>query len=130
MTDSEKIIKAIEKAKKQSEQYALDRIVVPFKEADMILAMLKEQEPRVMTLLEIEQSEKCIVWFEDDQFNENTPYNYALVDGIDQRNGWIWLSTIGNIRLQQRRDYENYGKRWRCWTKRPAEDQRKAVKWE
>ena len=42
--DREKIINAIEKAKKQSEEYALDRIIVPFKEADMILALLKEQE--------------------------------------------------------------------------------------
>ena len=44
MTDREKIISAIEKAKKQSEEYALDRIIVPFKEADMIIAMLKKHE--------------------------------------------------------------------------------------
>lgn len=92
---------------------------------DSAVNLLKEQEPRVMTRVEIEQSEECIVWFEDDQFN-----CYALVDGIDQRNGWVWLSTAGNMGLQQRRDCENYGKKWRCWTKRPTEDQRKAVKWE
>jgi len=45
MTEREKIVNAIEKAKKQSEQYALDCIIVPFKEADIILALLKEQEP-------------------------------------------------------------------------------------
>ena len=89
------------------------------------LAVLKEQEPRVMTRLEIEQSEGRVVWFEDDQFN-----SYALVDGIDQRNSWVWLSIVGNMGLQQRRDFENYGKRWRCLTKRPTEDQRKAVKLE
>ena len=44
MVDREKVINAIERAKKQSEEYALDRIVVPFKETDMILALLKEQE--------------------------------------------------------------------------------------
>jgi len=44
MTDREKIINAIEKAKKQSEEYAQDCIIVPFKEADMILALLKEQQ--------------------------------------------------------------------------------------
>ena len=71
------------------------------------LAVLKEQEPRVMTRLEVEQSKGRIVWFEDDQFN-----SYALVDGIDQRNGWVWLSTAGNMGLQQRRDCENYGKKW------------------
>ena len=53
MTDREKIINAIEKAKKQSEEYAQDRIIVPFKEADMILALLKEPEavePKVIRM--------------------------------------------------------------------------------
>ena len=44
MNNREKVIRAIEKAKKQSEEYAQDRIIVPFREADMILALLKEQE--------------------------------------------------------------------------------------
>ena len=43
MDAREKIINAIEKAKKQSEEYAQERIIVPFKEADMIITMLKEQ---------------------------------------------------------------------------------------
>lgn len=62
MTDREKIINAIEKAKKQSKEYALDRIVVPFKEADMILALLKEQEavePEVEVLNEIDRLYMC-----------------------------------------------------------------------
>lgn len=46
MTDREKIINAIEKAKKQSEEYDQDCIIVPFKEADMILDLLKKQEPK------------------------------------------------------------------------------------
>ena len=46
MNNREKIISAIEKAKKQSEEYALDRIIVPFKETDMILTLLKKQEPK------------------------------------------------------------------------------------
>ena len=44
MNNREKVIRAIEKAKKQSEEYAQDRIIVPFREADMILELLKEQE--------------------------------------------------------------------------------------
>ena len=44
MTDREKIISAIEKAKKESAENALDRIIVPFKEANMIIDLLKEQE--------------------------------------------------------------------------------------
>ena len=45
MPDKDKVISAIEKAKEQSEKYGLDRILVDFKAADMILKLLKEQEP-------------------------------------------------------------------------------------
>ena len=44
MTDREKMICAIERAKRQSEEYAQDRILVPFREADMIISLLREQE--------------------------------------------------------------------------------------
>lgn len=27
-------------------------------------------------------------------------------------------------------DSENYGKTWRCWTAKPTDEQRKAVKWD
>ncbi len=48
MADRKRVINAIEQAKKQSEEYALDKIIVPFKEADMILTLLKEQEPKTI----------------------------------------------------------------------------------
>ena len=56
MNNREKIINAIEKAKKQSEEYAQEYILVPFKEADMIIALLKEQEPLEPSSEEIEQA--------------------------------------------------------------------------
>ena len=62
MNNREEIISAIEKAKKQSKEYALDRIIVPFKEADMIIALLKEQEavePEVEVLNEIDRLYRC-----------------------------------------------------------------------
>ena len=58
MTDREKIVNAIEKAKKQSEEYAQDRIIVPFKETDIILAMLKEKEPKYVN--SIAQQISCL----------------------------------------------------------------------
>ena len=127
MIDLEKVIAGLESQLDDLSKYADADEVLTLTQGQVkdLLAQLKEQEPRIMTRLEIDQSEGCIVWFEDDQFN-----CYALVDGIDQRNSWIWLNTVGDMGLQQRRDCENYGKRWRCWTKRPTEDQRKAVKWE
>lgn len=45
MIEREKMICAIERAKRQSEEYVQDRIFVPFREADMIISLLKEQEP-------------------------------------------------------------------------------------
>jgi len=49
MTDKEKLIVAIERAKEQSEEYGLDRILVDFKAADMILKLLKKQEWHMLT---------------------------------------------------------------------------------
>lgn len=45
MIDREKLVIAIERAKEQSEEYGLDRILIDFKAVDMILELLKEQEP-------------------------------------------------------------------------------------
>lgn len=62
VTDKGKIINALELAKKQSEENGLDRIIVPFKETDMILALLKEQEPiepEVEVLNEIDRLYRC-----------------------------------------------------------------------
>lgn len=50
MNNREKIINALEKAKKQSEEFAQDIIIVPFKETDMIIALLKEQEAEIRQL--------------------------------------------------------------------------------
>jgi len=57
MNDREKIISAIERAKTQSKKNALDSIIVPFKEADMIIALLKEQETVI-------RCKDCIYWHE------------------------------------------------------------------
>ncbi len=41
------LIRAIERAKAQSAEYGLADIIVPFKEADLILSILKEDDPDV-----------------------------------------------------------------------------------
>ena len=99
---------------------------------DMAISAIRldyqEAEARVMTLAEIEESKNCIVWFEDEYFDRNTPYNYALVEAFDLKNHWVWFRIFADTSCQQRRDYESYGKRWQCWTKQPTKEQRKAVK--
>lgn len=71
------------------------------------------------------------------------------LEEIKNANGYIWkeykgmhamsavLIEYGMERVPFDRDYPTneynwpfYGKEWRCWTQRPTDEQRKAVKWE
>lgn len=126
MTDREKIIKAIEKAKKQSEQYALDRIVVPFKEADMILALLKEQEARVLNWDEVENYSVVYGEFrgEEEIFpliitKDASGRILSWNPGINRSGEYILL-------VSDEEDRQNT----RCWNIEPTDEQREAVKWE
>ena len=90
---------------------------------DDALAILKEQEPRVMDdalLLEYDGA----VWLEN---KRDTGTILSICKSADDRqfrffskNEW---ENVAYLR-------ENYGKTWRCWTSRPTEEQRKAVPWE
>ena len=53
MHDREKLVIAIERAKEQSEEYGLDRILVDFKAVDMILELLKEQEDEKKRIMKV-----------------------------------------------------------------------------
>ena len=84
------------------------------------LALLKAQEPRVMTKEEIIGWDGYI-WFE---FNGMKAMKTVLIDH-------------GMVREPFRGDYPtkelSWGtcqETWRAWTARPTDEQRKAVKWE
>lgn len=53
MTDREKLVIAIKQAKEQSKEYGLDRILVDFQAADMILGLLKEQEDEKKRIMKV-----------------------------------------------------------------------------
>ena len=91
--------------------------------ADDALELLKEQEPRVMTLEEIKEGEPyrlgvgkefvtlpviCIHRYDDAQ----KPY----ITFVWKCGTFSWMS-------------EDYGKIWRCWSAKPTDEQRKAVAW-
>lgn len=124
MTDREKIINAIEKAKKQSEEYDQDCIIVPFKEADMILAMLKEQEARVMTLDEVKSFDWDYCYLEEERLSGK---EYRSVCG-DYALTCITWPCIASMRIQHGDD--SYGTKWRCWSAKPTDEQRKKMKWD
>ena len=92
---------------------------------DDVLALLKEQEPRVMVLEEVLASDK--------------PFLIEVVTG-----NITWASCFGEyclcnemiVRIVDNdgavddRYEEMYGTKWRCWTSRPTEEQRKNTPWE
>lgn len=89
------------------------------------LALLKAQEPRVMTLGEVEAR----------------PYGYVLIE-TDKKGSLRWVDALlfckntnfsfdfitmeGRARLLG----AEYNKEWRCWTSRPTDEQREEVKWD
>jgi len=89
------------------------------------LALLRAQEPRVLTLEEIRSGAAEVVWLEDaDKPN--------VIPGI-----WFRLSNEGGDEAVDIHVMDGfigarlavYGKMWRAWTSRPTEEQRKAVPW-
>lgn len=101
-----------------------------------IVRMLREQEPRVMTLEEVETS-KGFVWVEFHSINENRlSLEYVNVRATERFRESFVLSTDSGIEwLRDRGDYNrgiwfgmNSG--WRCWTFRPTPDQMRDTPWE
>ena len=87
--------------------------------------LLKAQEPRVLTPEEIRSGAVEVAWVEDRDKAE-------VIPGI-----WFRLSNEGEdeaVDIHIRDGFVGarlavYGKLWRCWTAKPSDEQRKAVKW-
>lgn len=86
------------------------------------IALLKAQEPRVMTLDEL--SEKTDVWFESLVYGTIAP---ALSSG-SYDDGTVGLMTLEEESFYM--DEADYGTKWRCWTSRPDEKRRAETPWE
>lgn len=90
------------------------------------LALLKEQEPRVLTVEEIRSGTVEVAWIEDADKAE-------VIPGI-----WFRLSNEGGdeaVDIHIRDGFvgarlEVYGKLWRCWTARPTPEQMRDTPWE
>lgn len=85
------------------------------------LELLKEQEPRLLTIEEITGDDEC--WFE----GINGAYGYAdcyMCTGSKE---------VEVHRIDMKPEYvswDDFKKKWRCWTARPTDEQRKALKWD
>ena len=101
-------------------------------DANAILAMLKEQEPQVLTLEELDtiyNTEKTHVW----PFNRS-PYLWMTINPDVRLTSGYWIcwrdimySLENNNPFYVR---ENYEKVWKIWTARLTDEQREAVKWD
>lgn len=81
------------------------------------LVLLKEQEPRVMTLEEVMRSHDWI-WYQW----KNTHCGWTTAVNCDGK--WIEWEDSTTDQLCK------YGEKWRCWTSRPSEQQMRDTKWE
>lgn len=93
-------------------------------EISLLDGLMKEQEPRVLTLKEvqndcpdyvyIEWNGYCICCIKDEgESNKSVGYFVYGIEGDYFQ--FLWYT---------------YGVIWRCWTAMPTDEQRKAVKWE
>ena len=97
-------------------QYAIDA-----------LELLKAQEPRVMTLEEAKGAEYC--WLEQKSSKYIVIVDFVMSHSRVTGKTASEIRRLGNSRVYLLLD-EEYGKDWRCWTSRPTDEQREAVKWE
>ena len=84
------------------------------------LALLKAQEPRVLTLEEALGEDEC--WIEGR--SGACGYGDALISDDGERVDFYRPHSINTL------DFYAYNKVWRCWSSRPTDEQREAVKWE
>lgn len=98
--------------------------VVPADTVRDALALLKAQEPRVMTLEEVNALDWDYCYLEQERL-PGKEYRGMLGKYIMTCVTWPSI-TAAKISFGS----DGYGKTWRCWTARPTDAQREAVKWE
>ena len=139
MNDREKVISTLEEIKTQTAEIGLDRAVIAHKFIDKILALLKEQEPRILSIgeaidgkngLEIDPYVFVEIKGREDIFigaiNDASHYNYPdLSFGVEECFQINRSFPASKIYLNT-----DYMKTVRCWTHKPSKEQRAEVKWE
>ena len=126
MNDREKVIKGLECCIiRYSDDYArCDEC--PYESAcgkrlkQDALALLKAQEPRVMTVDEVR------TWVSTPRIDRE-PIWVEIENGVS---AWIVSDEYWDMPIDANLSSDLYGKTWRCWTARPTDEQREAVKWD
>lgn len=87
------------------------------------LALLKEQEPRVLTLEELQAIET--------PWNRNTPPYLFVEKRSSTEARWMsWGFMHDGVRLPGTIGVQNYGTKWRVWNLQPTPEQMRDTPWE
>lgn len=139
MTDLEKVIKGLEQHMKKrclSGKEQLQPVICPyFQESDCIielccdaLELLKQREPRVLTLEEIWEYGDDKPLFIEYVLPTETVMKPAIFQP-DNSEKDVYMCVVSAWRASGFYSLERYGKDWRCWTARPTDEQREATPW-
>lgn len=98
---------------------------------DDAIAVLKAQEPRVMTLEELYRAHGTPVWKETRRSKRQLYQGWVLAYDIQKGLG-ITGMRLGMTQPSGRVVWyrlDDYNDTWRCWTSEPTEEQREATPW-
>ena len=88
---------------------------------------VKAQQPRVMTIYEIQSFDGAVYV---DEPNKPACLKMLYCYEVGQRtygHGYTFVDSDGDKVFYSA---QGFGTKWRCWTARPTDEQRKAVKWD
>jgi len=90
---------------------------------------LREMEPRVMTVEELCRARGKPAWFEARNGRLYTGWViiYDVQTGMGITGTRVGVTEPGHVTIWP--NVELYGKKWRCWTGEPTEEQRRATAW-
>jgi len=90
-----------------------------YKTVDDAIALLRKQEPRVMTLEEVEAMPYGHVLIETDK-KDSLRWLDALLFSKNANYSFDFITLEGRARLLG----TEYNREWRCWTAKPTDEQR------
>ena len=107
------------------EESDCEKVEIPRNLACDVYALLKAQQPRVMTLEEVKASKGDDMYLEISALTDEIPYiTAATLDGVGTKGVVFYCSHFDFVAYNRRL----YG--WRCWTSRPDEKTRSETPWD
>lgn len=131
MTDREKVIKALENCNapekcrdcpwEPCEEFDCKHSDYPDGLIGQAIALLKAQEPRVMTATEAYTADYVYIEFD----GVITPAIRTTNERDGHRESYFATQQLGGEWMR----WDDYGITWRCWTSRPTDEQREGTPW-